>query len=108
MARGAQFFRKKRKEEGCMTRAVRLCIGALMSFAVGYAQEVPVTGTVAIPPLLRFSGSVNGMSDSNGSGIVGLTFRLYAAEQGGTPLWIETQNIQPDKAGHYTVILGST
>jgi hypothetical protein len=91
-----------------MTRAVRLCIGALMFFAVGYAQQVPVTGTVAVPPLIRFSGSVKGMSDSNGSGTVSITFRLYAAEQGGTPLWIETQNIQPDRAGHYTVILGST
>ncbi len=33
---------------------------------------------------------------------------LYQEQQGGAPLWLETQNVQPDKTGHYTVLLGST
>jgi hypothetical protein len=35
-------------------------------------------------------------------------FSLYNDQQGGAPLWMETQNIQPDKTGHYSVVLGST
>src|SRR5258708_23253591 len=41
------------------------------------------------------------------SGVTGVTFMLYKEEQGGSPLWIETQNITPDESGHYTATLGS-
>jgi len=37
-----------------------------------------------------------------------VTFSLYAEQEGGAPLWTETQNVVPDKAGHYSVMLGST
>jgi hypothetical protein len=40
--------------------------------------------------------------------MVGITFLLYKESQGGVPLWMETQNVQPDKNGHYSVMLGST
>ena len=40
--------------------------------------------------------------------MVGVTFALYSEQSGGAPLWLETQNVQPDKYGHYTVVLGST
>jgi hypothetical protein len=40
--------------------------------------------------------------------VVGLTFSLYRDSEGGAPLWMETQNVQPDSGGHYTVMLGST
>jgi hypothetical protein len=36
------------------------------------------------------------------------TFYLYEQQQGGSPLWLETQNVQPDSTGHYAVVLGST
>src|SRR5271167_4995936 len=42
------------------------------------------------------------------SGVVGVTFYLYKEKQGGAPLWLETQNVQPNSSGHYTVMLGST
>ena len=37
-----------------------------------------------------------------------MTFLLYKESQGGAPLWMETQNVDPDKTGHYSVMLGST
>jgi hypothetical protein len=48
----------------------------------------------------------------DGSGAVitalsGVTFLIYKDEQGGAPLWMETQNVQPDKAGRYAVQLGA-
>jgi len=34
--------------------------------------------------------------------------RRYRQQDSGAPLWLETQNVTPDQAGHYTVLLGST
>jgi hypothetical protein len=74
------------------------------------AQQV--SGTPAapaqLPRLVKFSGAVK---DANGkplSGMAGITFGLYQDQQGGTALWTENQNVQPDAAGHYTVWLGAT
>src|SRR6202041_3939529 len=33
---------------------------------------------------------------------------IYSEETGGSPLWLETQNIQPDSRGNYTAQLGAT
>jgi hypothetical protein len=76
---------------------------------VGWAwgqQASSNPGTV--PTVIRFSGN---LADANGkplSGVVGVTFSLFKDEQGGAPLWVETQNVQPDRTGLYSVMLGST
>src|SRR5579863_2672442 len=62
----------------------------------------------AVPTLVNFGGSLTDASGKPLSGTVGVTFYLYNEQQGGSPLWMETQNIQPDKNGHYTVMLGSS
>jgi hypothetical protein len=85
----------------CLLATVLLLACSL--FAI--AQQ---SGDVMVPPLVNFSGMLR---DGNGqalTGVVGVTFCLYSDQQGGTPLWIETQNVQPDKRGHYSVMLGST
>jgi N-acetylneuraminic acid mutarotase len=78
---------------------------SLMGWASGQqASSNPST----VPTIIRFGGSV---ADANGkplSGVVGVTFSLYADQQGGAPLWVETQNVSVDKGGHYAVVLGST
>src|SRR5215467_2320976 len=61
----------------------------------------------AVPNWVRFSGSVKDAGGSTRSGIVGITFALYKQEQGGSPLWLETQNVSVDQTGHYTVYLGA-
>jgi hypothetical protein len=77
------------------------------SFAPLFGQQLTSANT-AVPPLVKFSGV---MTDSTGkplAGTVGVTFSLYKDEQGGAPLWVETQNVPADKSGHYAVTLGST
>src|SRR5450755_4848833 len=61
-----------------------------------------------VPRLVKFSGSVNAVHGSPRSGVMGLTFTLYKDENGGVPLWLETQNAALDASGHYTVQLGAT
>src|SRR5580704_15971322 len=59
----------------------------------------------------RWSSSTGALRDESGklmSGLVGVTFLLYCEQEGGAPLWMETQNVQPDKTGRYTVTLGLT
>ena len=61
-----------------------------------------------VPTLVNFSGTLTDVNGKPLTGVVGVTFFLYKDEQGGSPLWVETQNVEPDKNGHYRVILGST
>jgi hypothetical protein len=77
--------------------------------AIGQAQQNPASSANAIvPPLVRFSGTLSDVNGKPLAGIVGVTFALYKDEQGGSPLWLETQNATLDKSGRYTVMLGST
>src|SRR5438034_1506155 len=72
------------------------------------ASGVSRTSSISGPRLVQFSGT---LKDANGlplTGIVGVTFSLYANEQGGAPLWMENQNVQLDEQGNYAVLLGST
>jgi hypothetical protein len=61
-----------------------------------------------VPTLVKFSGTLNDINGRPLTGVTGVTFLFYKDEQGGPPLWMETQNVTPDKSGHYTVALGST
>lgn len=79
------------------------CLGTLLPL-------VAQTGTtVQVPRLIRLSGTLSpSPGASAGSSVAGVTFSLYKDETGGSPLWTETQNVEVDSAGHYTVLLGST
>jgi hypothetical protein len=81
--------------------------GALLNFSI-----VPLSGAqqaaTVVPTLVRYSGTLTDLNGKPLSGTVGVTFLLYKDDQGGAPLWMETQNITPDKNGHYTAVLGST
>ena len=73
------------------------------------AMGANATSAIAsVPRLIRFAGVAR---DANGkplSGTIGITFSLYAEQSGGAALWMETQNVQTDSTGHYSVLLGST
>ncbi len=71
------------------------------------AQQAAPANSI-VPPLVNFNGTLN---DANGkplTGTVAVTFSLYSEQTGGAALWMESQSVQPDNTGHYTVTLGST
>jgi len=73
------------------------------------AQQVIATNTNAVvPPLVNFSGTLTEPNGRPLTGTVAVTFSLYSEQTGGAALWMETQSVQPDLQGHYTVMLGST
>ncbi len=63
--------------------------------------------TTQVPRLIRFSGVALDETHNPMTGVLGFTFSLYEDQQGGSALWVETQNIQADANGHYTALLGS-
>lgn len=66
------------------------------------------TDQVRVPRLIRFGGALKDSAGQPKTGTVGVTFAIYADQEGGAPLWLETQNVQLDEAGRYTALLGAS
>jgi hypothetical protein len=84
--------------------AVVLVLSGISTLALGQSSAT----AAPVPNLVNFAGT---LKDSGGhpiQSVAGVTFSLYAQEEGGTPLWLETQTVQADGKGNYTVQLGAT
>src|ERR1700680_3491573 len=89
-----------------------LLLSVLLICALGaQAQQgapLPSTESATVPHLVKFSGNVKDLNGKPLTGIAGLTFALYKEDRGGAVLWLETQNVQLDNSGRYSVMLGAT
>jgi trimeric autotransporter adhesin len=89
------------------------CITLNLLFALACTTLAQTTlpnssqASIQVPRLIRFSGVAQDETHNPINGLVGVTFSLYKDQQGGSPLWAETQNVQADTVGHYTALLGS-
>jgi hypothetical protein len=73
------------------------------------AQQLQEKATPTVGPrLVRFAGSAPMPAGAPAGLLVGAMFRIYNDAQGGTPLWSETQNVEPTADGKYSVLLGAT
>jgi hypothetical protein len=85
---------------------VALCFVACLLASTGFAQQ-PASSSV--PNLIRYSGTLkDGQATTVSSTPVGVTFAIYKQQDGGAPIWQETQNVTRDANGQYTVLLGTT
>ncbi len=75
-----------------------LCV-ALLTAA---GQQNASAASNVVPDLINYSGVLKDASGRPFTGVTGVTFLLYAEEQGGVPLWLETQNVMPEKSGRYS------
>jgi hypothetical protein len=87
------------------TVRLTICLSLICCVLRVSAQQPAASGIV--PQLVKFGGVLTDVNNKPLSGTVGVTFSLYKDQEGGAPLWMETQNVQPDKAGHYSITLGS-
>jgi hypothetical protein len=69
--------------------------------------QTPASADSVVPAMVKFTGTLNDVDGKPLTGTVGVTFLLYKEQTGGAPLWMETQNVQADKNGHYSVMLGA-
>jgi len=91
--------------------SVSICVLLIcIAVSVSAQQAAPAAANAVVPPVVKFSGVLNDGNNNNKpmTGPVGVTFSLYKDSESGAPLWMETQNVTPDKTGHYSVLLGST
>jgi hypothetical protein len=89
------------------------CVGALAVFAQS-ADTAPTrvgaqtaTAQESVPRLVQFTGTLKDAAARPLAGVASVTFAIYAEQDGGTPLWNETQNVLADGSGHFNVLLGS-
>jgi len=67
-----------------------------------------VVPPLPVPRLVKFAGTLKDELGKPRTGVVGVTFAVYKELEGGAALWLETQNVELDEQGRYTVLLGST
>src|ERR1700722_10970734 len=92
------------KKLGC--RIAGCLLAALLAAStLTYAQTAAVNPVV--PNIVNYNGALADASGKPLTAISGVTFSLYKDSEGGAPLWMETQNIQPDSRGHFSAKLGS-
>jgi len=60
------------------------------------------------PRIIKFSGVLTDLAGKPLSGPTEVTFKLYKQEADEDALWAETQTLEVDKEGRYTVLLGAT
>ncbi len=70
-------------------------------------SPVPAAAAAEVPRLIKFSGTLLDDQSRPLAGPVGVTFALYAQQNGGAALWMETHNVKPDENGNYTILLGT-
>jgi hypothetical protein len=77
--------------------------------AVSGSSNGASAAVAAVPRLVKFSGEVrDARGEPLGSVAVRLTFAVYEAQTGGAALWAETQMVELDEQGRYSVLLGAT
>ncbi|MFQ6093946.1 MAG: hypothetical protein ACE5OR_14950 [bacterium] len=74
----------------------------------GIIASILVMASVAladVPQLISFQGKLYDNAGNPLTGTYEITFRIYDVEEGGAPLWSETDSVECD-GGLYNVILG--
>jgi hypothetical protein len=86
-----------------------VCLGSLLLGSILIAQQSnSAQSSAVVPRLVSFSGRATDVRGNAMSGVTSATFAVYKDQYEGAALWMETQNVQVDKEGHYTAQLGAT
>jgi hypothetical protein len=78
------------------------------SAAAARPTPLAASAPTAVPALVPYSGVAQDRSGKPLTGEARITFQLFENEQGGDPLWLETETVEVDAAGHYAVQLGAS
>ena len=74
------------------------------------AAPTPIAASAptAVPALVPYSGIALGNDGKPLAGETAITFQIFKDEQGGEPVFVETQDVIPDATGCYKVQLGAS
>src|SRR5262245_2145814 len=87
-------------------RAVLLVL-VLVPSAIA-AQSSQSVSSAAVPRLIEVTGVFRPADGLPAGPVETVTLSIYADEEGGVPLWQETQTIAMDAQGRYSLLLGAT
>lgn len=73
-----------------------------------YAQQSPRSAANSVPRVMHVSGVFVPANGQPAGSVESVTIAIYADENGGTPLWEETQQVAVDANGRYSILLGAT
>jgi|SRR5579859_631637 len=93
---------------GTLCKTLGLAMVLYFAISTTIASGQTTSASSVVPNLISYNGVLKDQSGRTITAITGVTFLLYKDQEGGAPLWLETQNITPDKTGHFTVQLGAT
>ena len=71
------------------------------------SSSVAPASSGSVPRLIRFSGTLRDQAGKPLSGPMNVSFSIFAEREGGSPLWWETQTVEVDAQGRYSVLLGA-
>src|SRR5437763_9532134 len=91
----------------CLTGSGRLFAQETNPQAVPVSPPAVANPHMTVPRFIKFSGTLADMAGKPITGVTDVTFALYTEEAGGVALWYETQTIETDALGRYTVLLGA-
>jgi len=89
-----------------VTAALVAMVLALISPVTSLAQSPQ--STTSVPRVINISGVFRPADGQPPSRVEVVTLWIYAAESGGAPVWQETQSIEVDPSGRYSLLLGVT
>lgn len=79
----------------------------LLGAAMPSSAQHPTADAQSTTRLLPVSGVLTGADGQPRTGSIAVVFSLYDAQENGTLLWTETQQVQTDDRGRYTAYLGA-
>jgi hypothetical protein len=86
--------------------SISAACGSFVQSSLGQTPLAASAQTV-VPALVPYIGVAEGVDGKPLAGDVSMTFLLFKDETGGEPLWMESQRVGIDAAGHYKVELGA-
>jgi len=97
-----------------VTLVLAVCL-AMFAEAGLWAQEAdsvmpannPPAASQPVPRLIMLSGTLKDLTGKPLTGPVDLDFAIYKEQTDAAPLWQESQTLNVDEQGHYTVLLGA-
>jgi hypothetical protein len=80
----------------------------LMSPSALFAQSSPGASSTTVPHLINISGVFRPADGQPAGAVETVTVSIYADQEGGAPLWQETQTVAVDGQGRYSLLLGAS
>ena len=80
----------------------------LMSPSALFAQSSPGASSATVPRLINISGVFRPADGQPAGTVETVTVSIYADQEGGAPLWQETQTVAVDGQGRYSLLLGAS